>query len=104
MRNWLFLPLSAALLAHAAPPAQVEIEYELRRNGSPIAEVHERLEHGNGSYQLTETWRGKGFYRLLGKANRFSRGSTRGADGRFRTSRTMSSGGSWPFVEETSNQ
>ena len=38
MRNWLFLPLSAALLAHAAPPAQVEIEYELRRNGSPIAE------------------------------------------------------------------
>jgi hypothetical protein len=75
MRNWLFLPLSAALLAHAAPPAQVEIEYELRRNGSPIAEVHERLEHGNGSYQLTETWRGKGFYRLLGKAKRFSRGS-----------------------------
>jgi hypothetical protein len=75
MRNWLFLPLSAALLAHAAPPALVEIEYELRRNGSPIAEVHERLEHGNGSYQLTETWRGKGFYRLLGKAKRFSRGS-----------------------------
>ena len=75
MRNWLFLPLSAALLAHAAPPAQVEIEYELRRNGSPIAEVHERLEHGNGSYQLTETWKGKGFYRLLGKAKRFSRGN-----------------------------
>jgi hypothetical protein len=75
MRNWLFLPLSAALLAHATPPAQVEIEYELRRNGSPIAEVHERLEHGNGSYQLTETWRGKGFYRLLGKAKRFSRGN-----------------------------
>ena len=75
MRNWLFLPLSAALLAHAAPPALVEIEYELRRNGSPIAEVHERLEHGNGSYQLTETWKGKGFYRLLGKAKRFSRGN-----------------------------
>jgi len=75
MRNWLFLPLSAALLAQAAPPARVEIEYELRRNGSPIAEVHERLEHGNGSYQLTETWKGKGFYRLLGKAKRFSRGN-----------------------------
>ena len=75
MRNWLYLPLSAVVVAHAAPPGHVDIEYELRRNGSPIAEVHERLEHGNGSYQLTETWRGKGFYRLLGKAKRVSRGN-----------------------------
>ena len=74
MRNWLFLLLSAALLAHGAPPARVEIEYELRRNGSAIAEVLERLEHGNGSYQLTETWKGKGLYRLLGRAKRSSRG------------------------------
>jgi hypothetical protein len=75
MRNWLYLPLSAVVVAHAAPPGHVDIEYELRRNGSPIAEVHERLEHGNGSYQLIETWRGKGFYRLLGKAKRVSRGN-----------------------------
>jgi hypothetical protein len=80
MRSWLFLPLSVALLARAAPPAHVDVEYELRRDGSPIAEVHERLEHGNGSYQLTETWRGKGLYRLLGKARRWSRGSV-GVDG-----------------------
>ena len=80
MRSWLFLPLSAALLAHAAPPGQVDIEYELRRDGSAIAEVHERLEHGHGSYQLVETWKGKGLYRLLGKAKRSSRGSV-AADG-----------------------
>ncbi|MGH8668947.1 MAG: DUF3108 domain-containing protein [Burkholderiales bacterium] len=70
----MLLLLSAAVPAHAAPPAQVEIEYELRRNGSAIAEVHERLEHGKGSYELTETWKGKGLYRLLGKAKRSSRG------------------------------
>jgi hypothetical protein len=79
MRSWLFLLLSAALPAHAAPPGQVEIEYELRRNGSAIAEVHERLEHGNGTYRLTETWRGKGLYRLLGKAKRYSRGNVTAA-------------------------
>jgi hypothetical protein len=80
MRNWSFLLLSAALPALAAPPAQVEVEYELRRNGSAIAEVRERLEHGNGSYRLVETWKGKGLYRLLGKAKRTSRGQV-AADG-----------------------
>lgn len=74
MRNWFFLLLSAVGLAHAAPPAQVEIEFELRRNGSAIAEVLERLHHGNGSYELVETWKGKGLYRLLGRAKRSSRG------------------------------
>lgn len=74
MRSSLFLLLSVAVLAEAAPPARVELEFELRRNGSPIAEVHERLEHGGGSYQLTETWKGKGLYRLLGRATRSSRG------------------------------
>ncbi|MGQ0545454.1 MAG: DUF3108 domain-containing protein [Betaproteobacteria bacterium] len=80
MRSWSWLPLSAALLAQAAPPGQVDIEYELRRDGSAIAEVHERLVHGNGSYELTETWRGTGLYRLLGKAKRTSRGAV-AADG-----------------------
>jgi hypothetical protein len=75
MRNWLFLLLSAAVPAQAAPPGQVEIEYELRRNDSAIAEVHERLEHGDGRYHLTEEWKGKGLYRLLGKAKRSSRGT-----------------------------
>jgi hypothetical protein len=78
MRNWLWLVGSLALCTTAAAqgalPAHVEIQYELKRNGSVMAEVVERLEHANGSYQLTETWRGKGGYALLGKAKRTSTG------------------------------
>jgi hypothetical protein len=75
MRSWSFLLLSLVLpAAHAAPPGRVELDFELRRNGSAIAVVEERLEHGDGSYALQETWRGKGLYRLLGKATRTSRG------------------------------
>jgi hypothetical protein len=74
MRNWFWLVLSVAGAAQANPPAQVEIEYTLTRNGSTMAEVTDRLEHADGAYQLTETWRGKGMYALLGKAKRVSRG------------------------------
>lgn len=78
MRNscWLLisLPLAAAALAQSAPPSRVEIEYELKRNGRTMAEVVERLERGNGTYHLTETWRGKGIYALLGRAKRTSEG------------------------------
>src|SRR5688500_16092758 len=80
MRSWLLPLLSLALPALAAPPAQVEMEYELRRNGAALAEVHAPLLHGNGSYELTETWKGRGFYRLLGRAKRVSRGTV-AADG-----------------------
>jgi len=84
MRNsfWLLISLPAALsaLAQTPPPARVELEYNLMRNGSTMAEVVERLEHGNGSYQLTETWKGKGVYALLGRAKRTSEGNL-GADG-----------------------
>lgn len=80
MRNWSWLLLSAAALAHAEPPARIDIEYELRRNGTAIAEVHERLERNRDAYALTETWQGLGLYRLLGKATRLSRG-TIAADG-----------------------
>jgi len=80
--SWLLTSLGVALAgaAHAAPPAaqptvRVEIEYEVLRNGRTMAEVHERLEHGNGAYRLTETWKGKGVYALLGKATRTSEGS-----------------------------
>jgi len=83
MRNW-FCLVSLALCASAAadgpPPARVEIEFELMRNGSTMAEVVERLEHANGNYVLTETWKGKGIYALLGRAKRVSAG-TLGADG-----------------------
>lgn len=68
------LPLALGAAAQTAPPARVEIHYELTRNGSTMAEVVERLEHGNGAYQLTETWKGRGIYRLLGRAMRESKG------------------------------
>ena len=80
--SWLLISLCLAPDAGAqvAPPARIEIEFELKRNGSTMAEVVERLEHGNGGYQLTETWKGKGLYALLGRAKRTSQGSL-GADG-----------------------
>jgi hypothetical protein len=79
MRSWFWLlaslPLALAALAQETPPARVEIEYDLMRNGKLMAEVVERLEHANGTYRLTETWRGKGVYALLGRAKRTSEGS-----------------------------
>lgn len=79
MRNWFWLltslPLALPALAQVVPPARVEIEYELKRNGRTMAEVTERLEHGNGAYNLTETWKGRGIYALLGRAKRTSEGS-----------------------------
>lgn len=83
MRNsyWLLTSLLPALaVAQVAPPARVEIAYEVTRNGSAMAEVVERLEHGNGTYRLTETWKGLGVYALLGRAKRSSEG-TLGAGG-----------------------
>jgi len=84
MRNWFWLlislPLGLPAAAQVVPPARVEIEYELKRNGRTMAEVVERLEHGNGAYSLTETWKGRGIYALLGRAKRTSEGSL-GADG-----------------------
>jgi hypothetical protein len=84
MRSLFWLPtslvLAAAALAQPAPPARLEVEYQLRRNGTTVAEITERLEQGNGSYHLTETWKGKGVYALLGKAKRTSTG-TLGAEG-----------------------
>jgi hypothetical protein len=81
MRN-IFLPiaLSLAAPAAAAPPPRVEIEYELSRNGSPVAEIVHRIEHDRKSYVLSETWQGKGVFALAGKANRSSRGAV-AADG-----------------------
>jgi Protein of unknown function (DUF3108) len=88
MDNLFWLParlvlLAAALtagLAQAAPPARVEIEFEVTRNGSTMAEVVERLEHANGTYRLTETWKGRGIYALLGRIKRTSEGTV-GAEG-----------------------
>jgi uncharacterized protein DUF3108 len=74
MRIGSWVLLGAVSASHAAPPAKVEIEYNVTRNGSLMAQIVEHLEHGNGSYQLTETWKGKGIFALLGKAKRVSQG------------------------------
>ena len=80
MRSWFSLLTSLAVAAGAAaqpaaPPPRLEMEYQLMRNGSTVAEIVERLEHANGNYLLTETWKGKGVYALLGKAKRTSTGT-----------------------------
>jgi hypothetical protein len=72
--------LQSAALGQAAPPSRLEITYELSRDGSALADIVERLEHGGGKYQLVETWKGRGFYALLGTATRSSRGAV-DADG-----------------------
>jgi hypothetical protein len=75
MRNWCWLLISLAGVAAAEPPPRLELVFALTRNGSAMAEVVERLEYSGGNYQLTETWKGKGFYALLGNARRVSQGS-----------------------------
>src|SRR5215210_594433 len=79
MRSWCWplasLALSASAAAQPALPARVEIEYELKRNGSVMAEVVDRLEQANGSYELSEHWKGKGIYAVMGKAKRTSAGA-----------------------------
>ena len=75
MRNLLLLLASVAALARAEPPPRIEIAYQLTRNGTAMAEVVERLEYSGGNYHLTETWKGRGMYALLGTARRVSQGS-----------------------------
>lgn len=77
MRNLsLTIALSAACAAAlAAPPRQVEIGYEIARNGSVLAEVDQRLEHDGHSYRIVETWKGRGIYALRGEAVRSSQGA-----------------------------
>jgi hypothetical protein len=67
-------------VAVAAPPRQVEIAYDLSRNGTPIAELVEKLEHDGKTYKLSAHMKGKGVFALRGDASRTSRG-TIAADG-----------------------
>jgi hypothetical protein len=82
MRNKLFFltVLSFACTAFAAPPKHVEIAYDLSRNGMPIAELVEKLEHDGKTYRLSANLKGKGVFALRGDASRTSRGSV-AADG-----------------------
>lgn len=79
MRNWCWLLISVAGIAAAEPPPRLELVFAATRNGSSMAEVTEKLEYSGGNYQITETWKGKGFYALLGTARRVSIGTI--ADG-----------------------
>lgn len=78
MRNW-FIPIAISALlcagAHAAPPGRVEIDYDVLRNGSAMAEVVDRFEHDGKTYRLVEQWHGKGLFALLGGITRTSSGS-----------------------------
>jgi hypothetical protein len=76
MRPWsLAVALSlAAGAAQAAPPARVEIAYQVLHNGGPLAEVKHVLEHDGRTYRLRETWAGSGLLALLGEVQRTSRG------------------------------
>lgn len=80
MRSSFFLLISFAGAACAAPPSHLELGYEVTKNGSAIAEISQDLRYGAGKYELTETWEGRGVYRLLGHITRTSRGDV-GAEG-----------------------
>jgi hypothetical protein len=83
MRNKLFFLTALNCIAYsavAAPPKQVEIAYDVSRNGMPIAELVEKLEHDGKTYKLSAQLKGKGMFALRGDANRTSRGSI-AADG-----------------------
>lgn len=81
MHRWsLAIGLSLCAAAQAAPPARVEIAYEVLHNGGAIADVTHLLEHDGVNYRLTERWKGRGIYALAGEAQRSSRG-TIAADG-----------------------
>ena len=81
MRKLFFLiAFSVAAAAQAAPPKRAEVGYQVERNGQALAEVSQRLEHDGKTYQLSETWKGKGMLALKGEAKRSSRGAV-AADG-----------------------
>ena len=70
-----FLAVPAIALGQpAALPPVVDIAYAISRNGTPVAEIMESVRHKDDTYQITETWKGKGMYALAGKARRVSRG------------------------------
>ena len=80
MRNWFFLLPSLAFAAQAAPPARLEMAYEVTRNDLAVADIVQALEHGAGRYRLSEVWTGRGLFRLRGQIRRSSRGEV-GPDG-----------------------
>lgn len=72
---------AAAQAASAAPPARIALVYDLARDGQPIAEVVETLEHGEGRYSIVSEAKGKGVLAALplGVFRRESRGEVTAA-------------------------
>jgi hypothetical protein len=73
-RTSLAVALLGAAPVVAAPPARVDITYEVMRDGAKVAGVLERFEHGDGRYRVVEIWRGRGIYSLGGEIVRSSEG------------------------------
>lgn len=74
--------LISPLVALAGPawgalPAHLELSYEVTRNGTQIARIEQNLEHDARQYRVTESWQGRGLFRLLGTAHRQSRGEVK---------------------------
>lgn len=75
----LFSALISALVGYASPagaalPAHLELSYQVTRNDTVIAEIEQSLDYDARQYQLSEAWHGRGLFRLLGTAQRKSRG------------------------------
>jgi hypothetical protein len=75
IRSCLFLLISFAGAAHAAPPAKLVIAWELTRNATVLADIVQTLEYSAGRYELSETWKGRGLFALRGSVKRASRGN-----------------------------
>lgn len=58
----------------AAPPASIEIAFDVLHNGLAIAEVVEKLEHDGKTYRATEIGKGRGAFALLFQTKRSSKG------------------------------
>ncbi|MCC6473709.1 MAG: DUF3108 domain-containing protein [Burkholderiales bacterium] len=77
-RAWVVLGLLTLTgIAAAAPPARVEIRYELTYNGTAFAEGVEVLEHDGRDYRIRSQARGRGLFAMLnrGEVTRSSYGT-----------------------------
>jgi hypothetical protein len=61
-------------VAQAVPPEHITLTYEMKRNGTVLAEVSETLEHDGRTYAITSEVRGRGILALFGVLKRTSRG------------------------------
>jgi len=75
MRSW-FIPIaiSASVGAHAAPPREAEIVYNVSRNDTVLAQVVEKLKQDGKTYSIEENTRGLGVLSIY-HSERTSRGT-----------------------------